>query len=102
MLIYSAENRQEALLIVGLLQQTGIEVTLKNENLQGAIGEIPFTHAYPELYLLDERDETLARKIITEYESSREYLKTIICPACGEENPANFPSCWACEASLEK
>lgn len=102
MRIYSAENLQEAYLIVGLLQQTGIEVTLKNENLQGAIGEIPFTHAYPELHLVDERDESLARKIIAEYESSREHLKTITCPACGEENPANFPSCWACEASLEK
>jgi len=99
-LIYSAENLQEAYLMVGLLQQAGIEVTLKNENLQGAIGEIPFTHTYPELHLLDERDETLARKIITEYESSREHLKIITCPACGEENPANFPSCWACETQL--
>jgi len=102
MRIYAAENLQEAYLIVGLLEQSGIVVTLKNENLQGAVGEIPFTHAYPEIHLNDERDERLARKIIKEYESSCKHLETVNCHECGEENPANFPSCWACEASLEK
>jgi hypothetical protein len=102
MRVYAAENLQEAYLIVGLLEQSGIMVTLKNENLQGAVGEIPFTHAYPEIHLNDERDEVLARKLIKEYESSCKHLETVNCDACGEENPANFPSCWACEASLEK
>jgi len=100
MRVYSAENLPEAYLIAGLLRQAGIEVTLKNENLQGVIGEIPFTHAYPELHLEDERDEAQARQIIAEYESSNEYRETVICPACGEENPANFAACWACEVDL--
>lgn len=98
--VYTAANLQEAYLIAGLLQQSGIEVTVENENLSGGIGEIPFTHTYPELHLVDERDELLAKKMIVEYENSREHLKTVCCPNCGEENPANFPSCWACEASL--
>ncbi len=98
--IYSASNLQEAYLIVGLLQQSRIEVTVENENLQGATGEIPFTHAYPEIHLIDERDEARAAVIIREYETSRTHLKTLICHNCGEENPANFASCWACKANL--
>ncbi len=100
--IYSASNLQEAYLIVGLLQQSRIEATVENENLQGAIGEIPFTHAYPEIHLIDERDEARATAIISEYETSRIHLKTLICRNCGEENPANFASCWACEANLDE
>jgi len=98
--VYSATNLQEAYLIAGLLQQSRIEVTIENENLQGAVGEIPFTHAYPEVHLVDERDEVLAKKIIAEYENSQTHLETIKCPRCGEENPANFSSCWACDAIL--
>ncbi len=88
--------------MVGLLQQSNIEVTVENENMQGAVGEIPFTHVYPELHLVDERDEARATAIIHDYETSRLHLKTVICHGCGEENPANFSSCWACDMMLSE
>lgn len=94
--IYSAINLQEAHLIAGLLQRSGIEVTVENENLQGGVGEIPFTHAYPEIYLIDERDQMRAAAIIAEYENSQTYLETVTCRRCGEDNPANFSCCWSC------
>lgn len=100
--IYTAANLQEAYLVAGLLQQSAIEVTVENENLQGAVGEIPFTHAYPELHLTDERDEARALAIISEYETSQKHQKTVRCHTCGEENPANFSCCWSCEAVLEE
>lgn len=100
--IFTAGNLQEAYLLLGLLQNSGIAVTVKNENLQGAIGEIPFTHAYPELHLLDERDEMAAKAIIAEYETSRINVESRKCPYCGEENPGNFSSCWSCDRLFDK
>lgn len=100
--IYSASNLQEAYLLVGMLQSAGIEVCVENENLQSGIGEIPFTHAYPELHLIDERDEMAAKAIIAEYECSRIDVPNRLCSHCGEENPGNFSSCWSCDRLFDE
>ena len=54
--IYSAATLPDAHLVRGLLGQAGIEAKVFNEKLQGGMGEIPFTHAYPEVWIIDERD----------------------------------------------
>jgi Putative prokaryotic signal transducing protein len=95
----SAANLPEAHLLVGLLAQAGIEARVFNEHAQGGLGEIPFTQAWPEIWLEDERDVALAEKVLAQYECTADHAPRR-CTACGEQNPGNFDVCWQCGAPL--
>lgn len=97
--LYAAANLPEAYLVLELLRTAGIEARVFNENAQGGLGEIPFTHAYPELWLINEADFSRARQVITEYERSS-VGNDVACAACGEQNPGSFQVCWHCGAAL--
>jgi putative signal transducing protein len=98
--IYSAQNLPEAYLLVHLLAQAGIEARVFNENLQGALGNIPFPEAYPQVWLLRENDAARARQVLGEYERRPAQRGTLRCRECGEENPDNFQICWNCARAL--
>ncbi|MDA8420506.1 MAG: DUF2007 domain-containing protein [Pseudomonadota bacterium] len=95
--LYRAANLQEAYLIKGMLSAAGIEVHVLNEHLQGGLGELPFSEVYPELWLEDERDATLALRILADYEHP---LPGRRCGFCGEDNPGTFEICWHCGLTL--
>lgn len=97
--LYAAANLPEAYIVLELLRAAGIEARVFNENAQGGLGEIPFTHAYPELWLLDEADLVRARQVIADYEHSSAG-RDVACAACGEQNPGSFQICWHCGATL--
>lgn len=100
--LYQAVNLPEAHLLLGLLAQAGIEARVFNEYAQGGLGEIPFMHVYPEVWLMDERDEPQARAILTAYERGAAPRSVArLCPGCGEENPPEFETCWHCGAPLD-
>jgi len=99
---YTAANLAEAYLIRGLLSADRIESKIFNENAQGAVGEIPFTQAYPEIWLVDEVDLPRARKLILKYECSVDDGRFIVCTSCGENSPLNFEVCWNCGRVLRK
>lgn len=71
-----------------------------NENAQGGMGEIPFTHAWPEVWILDEAAGVRAREVIRRFERQDVNLPALICPLCEEANPGNFEVCWNCGASF--
>ncbi len=98
--IYSAATLPDAHLVRGLLGQAGIDAKVFNENAQGGMGEIPFTHAYPEVWIVDERDTVRARELIRQFERPGPQAATVRCPACAEVNPGNFQLCWSCGESL--
>jgi len=98
--IYSAASLPDAHLVRGLLGQAGIDATVFNENLQGGLGEIPFTHAYPEVWIVDERDLQRAREVIRQIERPAPGLGSIICPRCHEGSPGHFQICWNCGEQL--
>ena len=98
--IYSAGNLQEAYLIRGLLYESGIETHIMNEFAQGGIGEIPFTHAYPEIWLINDDEINLAKKIINQFEAHQHSIEDRICSSCQEVNPATFETCWRCGSQL--
>lgn len=100
--IYSAANLMEAHIILDLLMHAGINARLFNENAQGALGEIPFTHAYPDIWVSNDSDVERGKEIVRRYELSPIDAGIIFCKACGEENPANFQLCWQCGAGLER
>ncbi|OGI47989.1 MAG: hypothetical protein A2151_05170 [Candidatus Muproteobacteria bacterium RBG_16_65_34] len=96
----SAANLPEAYLLKQLLEQAGIEARVFNEHAQGALGEIPFTHAYPEVWLINDADAVRAEELIRTYERTEPSAVTRACPACGEQNPQGFEICWRCGAPI--
>lgn len=99
--IYSAANLIEAQLMLDLLGHAGIKARLFNENAQGGVGEIPFTHAYPEVWVENDRDVESGEAVIRNYEQAPIETGSVFCSHCAEENPRNFQLCWHCGAGLE-
>ncbi|SIT50263.1 conserved hypothetical protein [Paraburkholderia piptadeniae] len=82
---------------VNLLAAAGIECELHNRYLSGAIGEIPADQCAPELWLVDERDEMLARKVIDAASNGpAANAPGWRCTHCGEWLEAQFTVCWNC------
>lgn len=99
--LYSAVTLQEAYLLLHRLAHAGIEARVLNEHAVGAVGEIPFLHAYPEVWLEDADDESRARTIVRDFEERRSDGPPWSCPSCGEENPGGFELCWRCGTGVE-
>ena len=97
--VYSTATLADAHLVVGLLGQEGIAARVFNENAQGGLGEIPFTHAWPEVWLDDERDKERALKVIRQMERPGSDAQ-LACAACKELNPENFQICWNCGEAI--
>lgn len=99
--LYQAGNILEAYLLLHMLEQRRIPAKVLNENLQGAVGEIPFIHTWPEVWLEDERDLALAQRVVEEFECRPHASGERVCTHCGESNPATFETCWQCGEALE-
>ena len=95
--IYRATDLPQAYLMLRRLEDAGIPAKVFNENAQGALGEIPFIHVYPEIWLVRENDATRARKLLQDFEETmRSPVANVTCPHCRETNPENFETCWNC------
>ncbi len=99
--VYSANNLMEAQIIIDLLEHAYISAKLLNEHAQGGLGDIPFTQAYPEVWIVRDEDFARGQAIIHTYENTPIVTDIVHCLACGEENPHNFQLCWKCGAGLE-
>jgi mono/diheme cytochrome c family protein len=86
-------------MVAHLLGQVGIETRIFNENAQGGMGEIPFMHVWPEVWVVDDRDSERAQQLIRELEGT-DTVSQVACASCHEQNPANFQLCWNCGAQL--
>jgi hypothetical protein len=96
-LIYTNENR----LLVGnaknILEAHGIEVILKNEFAQSAVGQTSPSDTWPELWLMNDSDYESASRVIGS-SLSEENAPEWICSQCGESNDASFEICWKCQS----
>ncbi len=84
-----------------LLADAGIPVLLKNDFLQGSIGEIPAVDSEIEVWLVDATWEPRAQQLLQQWQQERLTLDDVDwqCPECGEINAGNFGVCWACQTS---
>ena len=87
--------------MLDLLGHANIEARLFNANAQSGIGEIPFTHAYPEIWVVHDNDLKRGQEIIRNHERAPVETGVVFCRACGEENPRNFQLCWQCGGAIE-
>lgn len=96
----TAANLPEAHLLLHQLAHAGIEARVFNEHAQGGLGELPFTHAYPEIWVMEPAQEARAREVLAEFERAPASSAPSKCPGCGESNPAGFEICWQCGKPL--
>lgn len=87
---------------VNLLAVAGIPCELHNRYLNGALGEIPAEQCAPELWLVDERDEAIARKVIEAAVHGPPAGSPLWrCAHCGEMLEAQFTVCWQCATARD-
>jgi Putative prokaryotic signal transducing protein len=89
------ESITEAQHLKNVLEQAGVACVLKNVELSGGLGEIPFLECLPELWIIDEREAARARTLIAEA-SAEHPGHAWRCAHCGEVNEAQFAACWQC------
>ncbi len=77
------------------LEHAGIDCTLRNEYAMGAIGELAPIDAWPELWVINDRDYERAQRLL---ESSRQAVQGAQwrCSKCRQDNPPTFEICWHC------
>jgi len=88
------------LMLGGLVRQAlvarGIEPQVRNEFLNGALGDLPPQDCWYELWVADE-DVRAARRAIAHFEAPPGADgPPWRCPDCGEELPPQFGLCWHC------
>ncbi len=97
---YTALNRFDAYLLLHRLQQAGIAAHVFNEHTSSIVGDVPPDVAQPQVWLENARDRPRAEAALAALAAERTQTGSVFCPACGEENPANFELCWHCGGGL--
>ncbi|GAB5450845.1 MAG: DUF2007 domain-containing protein [Halioglobus sp.] len=95
-LVYTHENRLLVENARNILEAKNIEVVLKNEFAQGALGEAAPIETWLELWVVDDGAYPLARQIIGSSLSPADAPEWV-CPRCKEHNDAAFELCWNCQ-----
>ena len=87
-----------------VLEHAGIRTFLKNENLGGVFGALPFPSSTPELWVLVDADSARASEMIREALAGQPAPGAAPwrCARCGEQNEAQFGACWSCGAADPK
>jgi hypothetical protein len=94
--LYVAANVTEAYIVLNMLTRAGIGARVFNEFAPGGMGELPFTHTYPEVWIDEQADKTLAERILAEYQRPPSAAGSTRCRGCDADNPGNFEICWQC------
>lgn len=97
--VHIAPTLIDAKLAADTLASLGISCHILNANAAGALGEVPFLQAQPEVWIEDEGQEARAREALAGLIDAAP-LKERNCLRCGERNPGNFLSCWHCGSAL--
>jgi hypothetical protein len=93
----------EATHLKNLLEQAGIRCTIKNAQLSGALGEIPFLECSPEVWVLEDRQLKAAELVLRDLRAPPPVHPAWRCTHCGERNEGQFAACWHCgEADTER
>jgi hypothetical protein len=82
-----------------MLEQQGIGCFVKNEQLLGAMGDVPFLECAPEIWVYNDAEAAAARSIIDDLTAPGETHDPWRCQACGENNEGQYAACWQCGAS---
>ncbi len=99
--VFEHPASHEVGLCESILTSNGIPAEIRNRGVSSLMGEIPFTEAFPELWVLKDEDYDRAVSLLQEYHRAVAQPAAAgqwACPSCGESVPSNFDACWKCEA----
>ena len=82
-----------------ILEENGIGTLVKNLGSSSVMGEVPFTHAYPELWIADDADFAEALKILEPYYRAMKETRPEWECECGETIAGSYGACWNCGAT---
>lgn len=97
--VHIAATLIEAQLAADALAGLGIAARILNANAAGALGEVPFLQALPEVWVDDDAQAARAMDALQAWSNVPAGAEQA-CPHCGESNPAHFLSCWHCGGAL--
>lgn len=97
--VHIAPTLLDAQLAADALSSLGIANHIFNANAAGALGEVPFMQAQPEIWVEDESEAARACEALAGLLNALPRVEKF-CPHCGEANPGNFLSCWHCGHAL--
>jgi len=95
--IQSSLNSTEIHNLKNVLESYGIACEVRGEFRRSAMGEIPITDSFVELWVIDDDQEEAARRILADAQTTPVGLWT--CSSCGEAVEEQFDQCWNCQAS---
>lgn len=79
-----------------ILQANRIDCLVRNRYLGGAIGELPLNEAWPEIWVVEDRDEGAAKRLIAAALAPGQPQDAWHCGGCGESIEGQFRQCWNC------
>lgn len=94
--IYTSDNHFLVHNMKNLVEAEGIELFLKNEFAQGAVGETAVFEAWPELWVINDDDYDKALEVV-DFAQRSAGSPGWVCPCCGESNDGSFELCWKCQ-----
>lgn len=97
--LYASESLADVGHLKNLLEQVGIDCIVRNEQLCGALGEIPFLECLPELWVLRDDDLPHALQLLERHQDQEPVSHAPWqCADCGNANEGQFAACWSCGA----
>jgi rubrerythrin len=92
--IYSSLNGLEVHNLKNVLESRGIACEVRGEYRRSAMGEIPISESFIELWIVNDDDREEVRRIL---DGPQELSAVWTCPDCGESIEAAFDRCWKCQ-----
>jgi hypothetical protein len=94
--VYTAHTLIDAYMMRDLLTDAGIRCAIFNEHSAGALGELPYTESWPQIWIYQEMHGERARSLLDDFEKQSSGDQPVMCDQCGEPGPAGFETCWNC------
>lgn len=96
--VYSSLNAALVHNLKNVLESCHITCEVRGEYRRAAMGQVPITESWVELWVVDDDRFEEAQSIITEGEAQHGG-RSWKCHACGELIEGQFDQCWHCGAS---
>ena len=100
MLIYTHPLLYQVVNVKNLLALRHIQCSVRNEFASGGTGDLSANDTWAELWLDDDRDEAIAKKVIDDMNKAAD--NDWFCGSCGEKNAGSFEVCWQCQTECRK
>lgn len=98
-LVYSHENQFIVGNMKNLIEAQNINVFIKNEFAQGALGETAVFDCWPEVWVYDDDDYQKAIDVVVLVETKQAEMDWV-CNQCDEKNDPSFEVCWHCKSEM--